>query len=192
MLLIPHVLDAALCRELIEAWEQGHEDTGVETSRGGVREDVLIAQAKRRSDRIVVDPERLKVLTATLGRVLMPQIRKVFSFRATRFEGFKIGCYSAENSGHFSPHRDNLSPATAHRRFALSLNLNDDYDGGQLRFPEFGSHLYRPALGEALLFSGSLLHEALPVTRGLRFVLISFLFGEADAKDRAGRSPHGR
>src|SRR5215218_7840664 len=45
--------------------------------------------------------------------------------------------------------RDNLSPATAHRRFALTLNLNDGYQGGQLRFPEYGPELYRPAPGAA-------------------------------------------
>jgi hypothetical protein len=74
--------------------------------------------------------------------------------------------------------RDNLSPATAHRRFALTLNLNDGYQGGQLRFPEYGPELYRPAPGAALLFSCSHLHEVLEVTAGRRFVLLSFLFGD--------------
>jgi hypothetical protein len=81
-------------------------------------------------------------------------------------------------SGFFSAHRDNLSPTTAHRRFALTLNLNDGYQGGQLRFPEYGPERYRPALGAALVFSCSHLHEVLDVTAGRRFVLLSFLFGE--------------
>ena len=60
--------------------------------------------------------------------------------------------------------------------FALSINLNtDEYDGGDLRFPEYGPHLYRPELGAALVFSCSLIHEALPVTRGRRFVLLNFM-----------------
>jgi predicted 2-oxoglutarate/Fe(II)-dependent dioxygenase YbiX len=58
------------------------------------------------------------------------------------------------------------------------LNLNDDYDGGELRFPEYGTDRYRPAAGEALVFSGAHLHEVLPVSRGQRFVLLSFLFGD--------------
>ncbi|MGH9334082.1 MAG: 2OG-Fe(II) oxygenase, partial [Vicinamibacteria bacterium] len=73
---------------------------------------------------------------------------------------------------------DNLSPATAHRRFALSLNLNEAYEGGELSFPEYGPIRYRPAAGEALLFSCSLLHEVSEVTSGERFALLSFLFGE--------------
>ena len=82
------------------------------------------------------------------------------------------------NTAFFSVHRDNLSPATAHRRFALTLNLNEGYQGGQLRFPEYGPELYRPAAGAGLLFSCSHLHEVLEVTAGRRFVLLSFLFGE--------------
>jgi 2OG-Fe(II) oxygenase superfamily len=84
----------------------------------------------------------------------------------------------ASDRGFFRAHRDNLSPATAHRRFALTLNLNDGYQGGQLRFPEYGPELYRPAPGAALLFSCSHLHEVLEVTDGRRFALLSFLFGD--------------
>ena len=72
-------------------------------------------------------------------------------------------------------HQDRVIGRTAR---ALTLNLNDGYQGGQLRFPEYGPELYRPALGAALLFSCSHLHEVLEVTAGRRFVLLSFLFGE--------------
>ena len=93
--------------------------------------------------------------------------------------------FEESDRGFFTAHRDNLSPATAHRRFGLTLNLNDDYDGGELRFPEYGPDRYRPDAGEALVFSGSHLHEVLPVTRGRRFVLLSFLF--RDAPEAVGR-----
>ena len=121
----------------------------------------------------------------------MPEIRKAFSFRATGFEGFKIGCYDASTGGFFKAHRDNLSSTTAHRSFALTLNLNQDYEGGQLRFPEYGPQLYRPNAGAALIFSCSHLHEVLNVTAGRRFVLLSFLLGEPDART-VGPSPAGR
>jgi hypothetical protein len=47
--------------------------------------------------------------------------------------------------------------------------------------------LYRPGAGGAVVFSGSHLHQALPVTRGKRYVLLSFLFGEGDR--RSGSVP---
>ena len=112
----------------------------------------------------------------------MPEIQRSFAFKANRFEGFKIVCYDATTNGFFSAHRDNLSPSTAHRRFALSLNLNQDYEGGYIKFPEFGANLYQPEVGEALIFSCSHLHEVTEVTKGRRFALLSFLFSEDGAK----------
>jgi predicted 2-oxoglutarate/Fe(II)-dependent dioxygenase YbiX len=129
----------------------------------------------------VRDAGLLRELSSVVGRRVMPEVRKAFAFRATRFEGFKIGCYDASTGGFFRPHRDNLTSSTAHRVFALTLNLNDGYEGGQLRFPEYGNQLYRPDAGAALIFSCAHLHEVLDVTAGRRFVLLSFLYGEAAA-----------
>lgn len=181
VLLIPNLLDARMCENLIDVWHnQGSEETGVEQSLGGRREETLSPDLKRRRDHIVRDKELLKLLTSTIGRRLMPEVRKAFAFRATRFEGFKIVCYDAASGGFFHAHRDNLSPATAHRRFALTLNLNEDYEGGYLRFREYGPHLYRPDTGCGLVFSCSHLHEVTEVTKGRRFALLSFLFREVD------------
>jgi predicted 2-oxoglutarate/Fe(II)-dependent dioxygenase YbiX len=175
VLLLPRALDAAYRDRLIGVWQRdGGIDTGVARAGG----DVLDASVKRRRDHTVDDPELLRELTSVVGRRVVPEVRKAFAYRATRFEGFKIACYDAATGGYFRPHRDNLTPATAHRVFALTLNLNDDYDGGQLRFPEYGNQLYRPDAGTALVFSCAHLHEVRDVTAGRRFVLLSFLYGE--------------
>lgn len=174
VLLLPRVLDAAYCDRLIQMWErEGGSATGVARAGG----DVLDASFKRRRDHTVDDRDLLRELTSVVGRRVLPEVVKAFAFRATRFEGFKIACYDAATGGFFRPHRDNLTPSTAHRVFALTLNLNDDYDGGQLRFPEYGNQLYRPDAGTALVFSCAHLHEVLDVTAGRRFVLLSFLYG---------------
>lgn len=183
VLLVRDALVGQLCRRVVDAWESGDTtETGVETSTAGGRHEVGDAQRKRRRDLTVTDPDLLRTLTDHIGRRVLPELTRAFAYEATRFEGFKVGCYDDSSQGFFAPHRDNLSPATAHRRFALTLNLNEDYDGGELRFPEYGHQRYRPVPGEALVFSGSLLHEVLPVTRGRRFVLLSFLFNEADRR----------
>lgn len=179
VLLIPNVLTPDICRALINVWAtKGNTETGVESSNSGVRRDVIDYQNKKRRDHEVTDAQLLRLLTSTVGRRVMPEVQRAFHYRATRFEGFKIACYDAESGGFFRAHRDNLSPSTAHRRFALTLNLNDDYTGGHLIFPEFGPHRYRPLAGDAIVFSSSFLHEVQPVTRGRRFTLLSFLFHE--------------
>ena len=116
---------------------------------------------------------------------LFAEIKKAFAFEATRTERHLIACYDAADKGFFAPHRDNTTAGTAHRRFAVTLNLNTgEYEGGALSFPEYGPELYQPATGGALVFSCSLLHEATAVTRGKRYCYLPFLYDEA-AHERA-------
>jgi predicted 2-oxoglutarate/Fe(II)-dependent dioxygenase YbiX len=115
-------------------------------------------------------------------------MRKAFQFGASRIERYIVACYDGSQGGHFRAHRDNTTPGTAHRRFAVTLNLNEDFDGGELWFPEFGDRRYRPPLGGAVVFSCSLLHEATPVTRGLRYASLPFLYDDAGAAIRAANA----
>jgi predicted 2-oxoglutarate/Fe(II)-dependent dioxygenase YbiX len=95
-----------------------------------------------------------------------------------------VACYDADVGGHFHRHRDNVNAGARHRRFALSINLNNDFEGGDLIFPEFGRRTYRPPVGGAIVFSCGALHQVLPVTRGRRFAFLAFLYGEDDARER--------
>jgi predicted 2-oxoglutarate/Fe(II)-dependent dioxygenase YbiX len=109
----------------------------------------------------------------------------------SQHEVFKLIRYDA-GAGYFHAHRDNESRDTAHRRFAMTLNLNTGaYEGGALRFPEFGPDLYVPERGSAVIFSCSLLHEVTPVTEGSRYGLLGFFFGEgqkiADIQTQAAK-----
>ncbi len=183
VLLIPNILTNDICQALINVWHtQGNEETGVEQSVHQHRANIIDHTNKKRRDHVVTDEKLMRLISTTVGRRVMPELKKAFHFEATRFEGFKIVCYNAEDRGFFHAHRDNLSPSTAHRRFALTLNLNANYEGGYLIFPEYGPHLYKPDAGGAILFSSSHLHEVTPVTQGKRFTLLSFLFGENDIR----------
>jgi hypothetical protein len=151
---------------------------------------------KIRSDHYLRSGPDEEVIRPFIVERVIPEIRKAFNYTVTRREDFRIAGYDSTRGGYFRPHRDNTTAATAHRRFAMSLLLNDDYQGGYLRFPEFGPHRYRPPAGSAVVFSCSLLHEATDVTAGRRFVLLSFFYGEAEAKlreqynQKAANAPH--
>ena len=107
-----------------------------------------------------------------------PEIAKAFQAKITYTDRILIARYDAP-AGWFLRHRDNLGENVAFREFALSLNLNtEEYEGGQLTFPEYNDHLYRPPTGAGVIFSASLLHEAAAVTRGRRYVLLTFLHGD--------------
>lgn len=185
VLLTPRIFETAFCERLIDHYRQvGGEPSGFMREVGGVTTLMMDEQHKRRSDVIIEDELLQQQVVARLNRRLLPQIAKVFNFQATRIERYLVARYDAETGGFFRPHRDNTTKGTAHRRFAVSINLNADYDGGDLRFPEFGPRTYRPAPGGAVVFSCSVLHEATPVTRGERFAFLPFLYDETAARIR--------
>jgi predicted 2-oxoglutarate/Fe(II)-dependent dioxygenase YbiX len=186
VLVTPRIFEPAFCERLIALYrETGGEPSGFMREVDGVTTLMMNDEHKRRSDVIVEDDALQKQVVARLTRRLIPQIGKAFNFRPTRIERYLVARYDAETGGFFRPHRDNTTKGTAHRRFAVSINLNADYDGGDLRFPEYGSRTYRPPPGGACVFSCSILHEATPVTRGERFAFLPFLYDEAAAKVRA-------
>jgi predicted 2-oxoglutarate/Fe(II)-dependent dioxygenase YbiX len=122
---------------------------------------------------------------------ILTDLQRAYQFRATRIERYIVACYDAATGGHFRPHRDNTTKGTAHRRFAVSLHLNSgEYEGGYLRFPEFGNRLYIAPPGGAVVFSCSLVHEATPVTRGRRYMFLPFLYDDAAAAIRQENSKY--
>ncbi len=178
VLIVPRVLDRAFCQRLIRIWhEEGNQESGTITMGKTGRETKEIRhEVKRRRDHHVRDPALFKEISDTVFARIAPEVERAFDTRLDQVEEFKIVRYDAEEGGFFRPHRDNSIPDKAQRRFAMTLNLNtDEYEGGDLRFPEFGPNLYRPGTGDAVVFSCSLLHEALDVTKGSRFTLLSFL-----------------
>lgn len=176
VLIVPKVLSPTDCDALIGRWQQHNEEGFVTTRIDGKDTRRIDPSMKKRRDHQVQDPALDTWLTKIVGRRIAPELAKAFYFQRFRFDRFVITCYDAGRGDYFRPHRDNTTPDTQARMFALTLNLNtEDYEGGGLRFPEYGPEAYRPRSGDAILFSCSLIHEALPVTRGHRFTLLSFL-----------------
>ena len=139
---------------------------------------------KRRKDYTVQDAELIQQIQARIIRRITPEILKVYSFKATRMERYIVSCYSAEDSGFFRAHRDNTTKGTAHRRFAVSINLNADFEGGEVSFPEYGPRSFKPPPGGAVIFPCSLLHAVSQVTRGRRYAFLPFLYDDEAAKIR--------
>ena len=175
VLLVPQVFDQETCQRLIQLYEEEKRPlTDVTAGQPGSKDHVANRDLKVRRDHFVSDPVIAREIGVLFGKRVIPEMMKVFDFKATRFEKMRIGCYDASDGGLFRPHRDNVDPAGG-RRFAMSLNLNTgEYEGGHIRFPEYGSGLYLPETGDALIFSSQLVHEATPVTEGRRFVLVTF------------------
>ncbi len=172
VLVLPRVFEPDFCTQVIRLWHKGdHKDSGVSSRYGNVN----VAELKRTEDYTVLEPMMQKAISDRLAWRIGPELIKVFAFeREFSFDAHVVLSYSAEGGHFFGAHRDNGAPATVDRAFAVSLILNDDFDGGELIFPEYAGVRVSPPTGAAAVFSCSLLHQVLPVTRGRRFSLTTF------------------
>jgi hypothetical protein len=186
VLVVPGIFPPDLCRHLIGLYDaNGGEESGFMRDVNGVTSTLHDPLHKRRDDHTIVDQRAIAAIKSRLSLALIPMIQRAFQFTPTRIERWIVACYDAAHGGHFRPHRDNTTAGTAHRKFACTINLNaDDYEGGDLSFPEFGKRTYRAPTGGAVIFSCSLLHEARPVTIGRRYAFLPFLYDDEGARVR--------
>jgi predicted 2-oxoglutarate/Fe(II)-dependent dioxygenase YbiX/peroxiredoxin len=184
-LIVPRVFSYELCDFLMQFYEeQRGVDSGFQIDVAGKTATVLDYRLKRRNDVGLGAPEVRELVRSHIVRRLLPEIERYFQFKATRMDRCIVARYDSEVGGHFHRHRDNVNAGAQHRRFAVSINLNNDFDGCDLMFPEFGRKLYRPPAGGAIVFSCGALHQVVPVTRGRRYAFLAFLYAEADVAVR--------
>ena len=184
-LMVPRVFSFELCDFLVQFYEQqGGIDSGFQFDIDGKTTTLSNWRLKRRKDVAVNAPEVRELIRTQVVRRVLPQIERYFQFQATRMDRYIVACYDSEDGGHFHRHRDNVNAGAQHRRFALSINLNNNFEGCDLMFPEFGRKAYRPSEGGALVFSCGALHQVTPVTKGRRYAFLAFMYGEEDARKR--------
>lgn len=170
VLIVPNTFTPEFCAKCINSFRNGHTFEG---TVGAEDKKAYRPNAKKRIDH-VPRAQLVAEIDDKLSRSFFPEIKKIFGFDVSHRELYKIGLYNGENQGFFKQHRDNFDAPLGYRRIAATVHLSDNYEGGGLRFPEYDDNIYRPALGSAVAFSCSTLHEALPVTKGERFVLVCF------------------
>lgn len=191
VLILPDVFEPALCARLIAVYEaQGGQESGFMREVDGKTVAMHDARHKKRRDVLLADQELIAAVQARILRRVVPEILKVHQFQVTRMERYLVACYAAEEGGHFRAHRDNTTKGTAHRRFAVSVNLNDAFTGGEVGFPEYGPRGYKMGAGGAVVFSCSLLHQVSAVTSGRRYAFLPFLYDDAAARLREANNRH--
>jgi predicted 2-oxoglutarate/Fe(II)-dependent dioxygenase YbiX len=186
VLTLPNIFEPEFCTALIDYFETaGGRPSGFAQDVDGLTVDLVDARFKRRLDVFIEDADLAKAARDRLTGRLVPMVRRAFGWQATEIERDLICRYDADDEGFFSAHRDDVTAGTAHRKFAVTVNLNaGDYEGGELRFPEFGRRTYAPPTGGATVFCCSLLHEVTPVTKGRRYCFVPFLYDAEGARLR--------
>lgn len=143
-------------------------------------------------DRNIRDTQEVELPDAILARLLDIQAQHIRDF-INPFYGIEIRDaeplqllhYGA--GGHYIPHVDAESlltddndieiwEKTLDRDLSVIWFLNDDFDGGELVFPELDLDL-KPAAGTLLCFPADhhYIHGVKPVTRGRRYTLVTWM-----------------
>ena len=161
-ILIEDALDEPLLRKVIDFYNQKKVEGKLTTHN----------HATKNRCHVHPDSELERQIDHKLSRSVLPELKKVFYFDAQYRETYKICSYDSESSGRFHPHRDTPAPYQ-HRKFALSLFLNDDYEGGEFVLCEYGLKI-KPKANTAFIFPGISTHQILPVTKGSRMTIITF------------------
>jgi len=111
----------------------------------------------------------------------LPIVQKIQEFvRQLIFNqlGIALRCFSRHSVSHYNTgakvarHRDTTTHSTS-RLVTIILYLGDEFDGGELVFPDLGL-VYAPKVGDLIVFASEHFHEVKPVLSGNRYCLISF------------------
>ena len=162
-------LSAEECAALIAQSEKhGYSEAAIRTEDG----ERLYKDA-RNNDRIVFDDRALAASMFLRAQSLLPA--ELDGWRVSRFnERWRYYRYDREQQ--FTWHLDGtVRPGTGEESFlTFMIYLNEDFEGGATTFPLFNLSV-KPEIGKAILFPSSYIHSAEVITRGEKYVLVSWL-----------------
>ena len=111
-----------------------------------------------------------------LGQVVNTVNPQTFKFDLNSWfdEGFQYTQYP--EGGYYRWHTDIGDGPTEYRKLSVVLQLNDDYEGGQLQF--FPAKFDVPKKkGMVAVFPSYMPHSVTPVTKGTRYSLVTWVSG---------------
>lgn len=107
---------------------------------------------------------------------LYTEIKETFDVDIIFREVWKVGYYDSDDGGFYNLHTDDARE-TKYRKVSMVCALSDpsDYEGGLLHFPALKKE-FKLNKGSIIVFESKLMHGVTPITKGRRYVLVSFFF----------------
>ena len=183
VLIVPRFLDATICAEWCQHLssqrradlEVQHETAYRES--GKVQFEMHSARVTQAVEYTERKEEILREVTRSFSECVMP----FFNVQLAAFEPPTVLRYGP--GGKYDPHSDNelwdsqqrLWLKTLNRDFSVLIYLNEDFEGGNLSFPNL-QYKIRPETGMLVAFPSDLryLHAAEPLISGERFAVVSW------------------
>jgi predicted 2-oxoglutarate/Fe(II)-dependent dioxygenase YbiX len=140
-----------------------------------------LTQPEVRSTQILLSEQAEAVcqpFEVALNTKVKPLIKRVWQIDLADHRDTQILKYGPTD--HYVPHQD-TGVGFEWRYLSVVCYLNDDFLGGETSFPGL-SHTAIPETGKAIVFPSHYLHGSLPVIRGEKFVIVSWLRGPVPIK----------
>jgi predicted 2-oxoglutarate/Fe(II)-dependent dioxygenase YbiX len=181
------------CRKLLDIIEkQGSGWLKVMDLEKTTRETTVNKVDENRVTELVDMEEHQGMLNDLVANLIIEEIEPGTGTRIEWFEEPQILKYKP--GGFYASHADSESydnqldawVKVLDRDWSLLLYLNDEYEGGEIRFNKFNFEV-KPKAGTLIYFpaDGRYMHTALPVTSGVRYALVSWMSQEGVEKIRA-------
>jgi hypothetical protein len=167
--------DAETCRALVEqvnaagAWRRAEVSL---LDEGGYRSVVM----EERSASVFApsaESEAARLFDAKMNGVVKPLVKRVWGVEMAAHSAMHLVRYLPGD--YYHTHTD-VTLEDPYRYFSVVCYLNNDFEGGHTAFPDLG-HAVAPRCGKTVVFPSTYLHRAEPVTRGKKYVIVSWLTG---------------
>lgn len=195
ILIMQNFVDDATCAAIVQECEalQGAEHT---ISAVDAKTLTSIESAARKSD--FIDVRMLQTdITAIVRRAYTELVAPRFQTVIDWFELPEILRYKP--GGEYKPHADSDNWLVTEQKWkrvidrdlSILIYLNDEFDGGEIVFPNFGVKL-KPSRGLLIAFPADCryLHTARPVTAGVRYALVSWAAAKGGERVNDAPRPH--
>jgi predicted 2-oxoglutarate/Fe(II)-dependent dioxygenase YbiX len=170
------------CQDIVERVRQldDWEAAQVRGTKSDGRSESFI-QPEVRSTRILVSDRANDLYArfeAAITAIVEPLIKEVWKIDLAENSGTQILRYGPDD--HYVPHQDS-GPGFESRYLSVVCYLNDDFVGGETSFPGI-EYTAKPETGKAIIFPSHYLHGSVPIVRGEKFVIVSWLRGPVPIK----------
>ena len=168
--------DTEECRLIIEEIKQSVawiEAKVSERKEGGFNPATRV-EARRASVLAPAAESEIKfAFDEKMKTIVKPLVNRVWRASLTEHAETHFVRYAPGN--YYTPHSD-TGVHRQDRYFTVVCYLNEDFEGGGTTFPKL-NYAVMPRAGKAVIFPSTYLHSAEPVTRGEKYILVSWLLG---------------
>jgi predicted 2-oxoglutarate/Fe(II)-dependent dioxygenase YbiX len=180
--IVPNFLAGETCRQWVSYLaQQARRPLSINEVARDSASGVSLKRDSGRVTDVVEQGDLSEAIEATIRSAFLQEVSAGMGGSMAWMEAPQVLRY--EPGGLYGPHADaeHFNAATGlwqrvlDRDASLLLYLNQDFSGGELAFPQF-NYRYQPRVGDLLFFPshGHYAHQALPVTAGVRYVIVSW------------------